>query len=141
VLQLLDESIDAHASLYEGDAGRALDKVAPYLVKLSPDSGLVDRLVHEGWGRAWGIWLTSSAMPKLVRRALRRLLMVQAEGRRERMYFRFYDPRVLVRFLPLATVRQKSELLSDITSICYEDGAAQPCVLGGQQDAVDGERV
>lgn len=120
-LQLAEESVDAHASLYQGDRGRGLDDAAPYLVRLAADSGLYGRLLEEGWGDAWGIFVASRAKPKMVRRSMRRLLMVETEHERERLYFRFYDPRVLAKFLPLATPRQRSELLAEVDGIYFED--------------------
>jgi hypothetical protein len=119
-LRLLEESIDEHASLYEGDRGRGLDGEAPYLVRFSPRSGLLGRLLAEGWGRAWGIYLSSASAPKMLRRSLRRLLMVDADTRPDPLYFRFYDPRVLRRFAPLATTRQRSEMLAEADTLFYE---------------------
>ncbi|MBI4703213.1 MAG: DUF4123 domain-containing protein [Deltaproteobacteria bacterium] len=129
ILQLAEEAVDDHASLYEGAPGRALDDVAPYLVHFLPGSGLLGRLVREGWGRAWGIYLASAASPKLVRRHLRRFLIVEAEPQRERLYFRFYDPRVLCRFAALCTVRQKSELVAGLDAVWFEDESGKLCRL------------
>lgn len=125
ILTLLQEAVDPHASLYEGVQGRALDAVAPYLVHLRADSGLLERLLREGWGAAWGIFLAGSAGPREVRRALRRLLVTEVEITGERLYFRYYDPRVLGAFAPLWTVRQRSELLAGIDAYWFEgpDGA------------------
>jgi hypothetical protein len=47
--------------------------------------------------------------------------MVEAEDAREKMYFRYYDPRVLRAFLPMATPRQRSELFGDLSLFLYED--------------------
>jgi hypothetical protein len=48
--------------------------------------------------------------------------MVESEGMRERMYFRFYDPRVLHVFLPTCTPAQKREFLGLISGIFHEVG-------------------
>jgi hypothetical protein len=120
IVVLLDESIDDASSLYEGVDGDGLADVAPYLVRFSPDSALLDRIVDEGWGLAWGVYFTASRPSKDIRRHLRRFLMVEPEDRKERMYFRYYDPRVLRDFLPIATPRQRSEFFGDISWFLME---------------------
>jgi hypothetical protein len=110
ILVLLRESLDDARSLYEGAKGDALSEVAPHLVRFDPQSRLLDRLVEEGWGDAWGIYCSSRESPREVRRQLRRFLMVEREESREPLYFRYYDPRVWRTFLPMATVLQRSEL-------------------------------
>jgi len=122
-LELMEEAVDDHASLFEGAAGRGMDQVAPYLVHFAAGSELLDRLLAEGWGDAFGIYLASSVGPKLVRRHWRRFLIVTADPTGERLYFRYYDPRVLRAFLPIATPRQASELHADLEAIFYEDEA------------------
>lgn len=126
---LLQESVDEHQNLYEGTEGRALDDVAPYLVRFSSDSDLVDRLLHVGWGESWGFFFRSEEHPKEVRRHLRRFLMVKNEESLERMYFRFYDPRVLREFLGVATPRQFQELLAAYQRTVIEGEDGQPIVI------------
>ena len=120
-LQLLEESPDMFASLYDGEAGRSLDAVAPYLVHLREDSQLLDRLVLEGWGEAWGLWLTSRADFTAVRRHLRQFLKIEVEDNPRPVFFRFYDPRVFTSFAPTASPQQRAALLRDCTAILYED--------------------
>ncbi len=113
ILELLHEAPDEHRSLYEGTRGEALEAVAPYLVRFRDDSGLLERLVLEGWERRWGIFLATPASFREARRHLRRFLMVEVEDTLQRLYFRFYDPGVLREFLPTCTVRQVAELLGE----------------------------
>lgn len=120
---VLCESIDAHQNLYEGFEGRVLDDKAPYLVRFEPGSDLVDRLLTGGWGNAWGVYFRSDAHPKEVRRHARRFLMAEEEETSERLYFRFYDPRVFREFAPVATPRQRDELLAGLSAWYYEDEA------------------
>lgn len=121
-LQLLEESIDPFASLYDGEAGRALDAVAPYLVHLQPSSQLLDRLVLEGWTDAWGIFLESPASFTAIRRHLRQFLKVEAEGTARPVFFRYYDPRVFSDFAELVSPSQRAALLTTVTAVLYEDG-------------------
>jgi hypothetical protein len=120
ILELLRESVEEHYSLYDGVEGETLAHVAPYLVRLAPDSRLLAVLAREGWGRRWGIYLTSPQPFKSVRRHLRRYLMVERQESNERMYFRFYDPAVLRVFLPASTVMQRSELFGAVDEFLFE---------------------
>ena len=117
---VLAESIDAHQNLYEGLDGRVLDDKAPYLVRFEADSDLFDRVLTGGWGNAWGVFFRSDAHQKEVRRHARRFLMAEEEETSERLYFRFYDPRVLREFASVATPRQRDELCACVSSWFFE---------------------
>lgn len=134
ILELLQESIEGHQSLYEGPQGAALAEVAPYIVPLPPNTKLLDVLLQEGWGESWGIYLTCPLSAAETRRHLRKLLMVEAEGQEGRLYFRFYDPRVLHQFLPTCTPGQREEFFGHIGCFFYEvEGALlrAPFKVGG----------
>jgi hypothetical protein len=47
--------------------------------------------------------------------------MVEDDETRQRMYFRFYDPRVLREFMPIATLRQKDDLFEGVEAMLLED--------------------
>ncbi|MFZ6182411.1 DUF4123 domain-containing protein [Nannocystis pusilla] len=128
-LQLVEESIDPYASLYDGEQGRAHDDVAPYLVDLQPDSWLLERLVSEGWNDAWGIYVESRAGFEKVRRHFRQFLAVEVEGKKNRMFFRFYDPRVLRAFAEVITPEQRIEFLSATDRVFFESSTAEISIL------------
>lgn len=111
---LLRESPAPYRSLYDGHQGDALAEVAPYLVELGPFPELLESLVLEGWDQPWGIWLTAppDRDTEAVRRHLRKFLMVELA--REKVYFRFYDPRVLASFVPTCAPAERRELLADL---------------------------
>ena len=119
-LRLLREAVDDHQSLYQGVKGEALDRCAPYLVALRPDSGLLERLVREGWGARWGIFLACARPFKDVRRHLRRFLTVEDDVTAKKYYFRFYDPRTLRTFLPSCTPRQRADFFGEIACFFAE---------------------
>jgi hypothetical protein len=120
ILELLDEAVDEHRSLYTGVAGDALSDVAPYLVTLRRDSALLGRLVEEGWGRSWGVYLTSRRAPRDVRAHLQRFTRVETEDEGPGFLFRFHDPRVLGDFLPTCTPAQRGELFGEIGCFMME---------------------
>ncbi|WP_437498388.1 DUF4123 domain-containing protein [Sorangium sp. So ce1099] len=114
VIEVLRESVEEYRSLYEGIKGEALAMQAPYLVRLPSGSRLLEQLVLEGWGKRWGIYLTCRRPFDEVRRQLRRITMVHNDQTGERMYFRFYDPRMLRLFLPTCGMRQKEQIFGEI---------------------------
>jgi hypothetical protein len=120
---LLRESADEMHPLYQGITAETMAEVAPYLVRFEAGSGLLARLVGEGWGRAWGVYVVSEGSAKDLRAHLRRHVFVTDEERDEPLYFRFYDPRVLPLFLPTCTLRQEDELFGDIAAFLCEDEA------------------
>jgi hypothetical protein len=119
ILDLLYGSAEEYHSLYEGPQGDALADVAPYLVRLSQGSSLLGALLTEGWGEHWGIYLTCANPFRELRRHLRKALMIHAEGWENRMYFRFYDPRVLRTFLPICTAEQLNGIFGPINCFFY----------------------
>jgi hypothetical protein len=131
ILALLRASEEDSRSLFDGAKGDLLAPAAPYLVKLGADSVLLKAVVEEGWGDAWGVYLTSQRPLDEVRRRLRRSLMVNDEETGKRLYFRFYDPRVLSLFWPSANPRQKSEMMgTEIGSFLLEGPDATVMRLG-----------
>jgi pSer/pThr/pTyr-binding forkhead associated (FHA) protein len=130
-LQLLREAVDPSESLYEGVKGDALAHSAPYLVKLDAGSGLLERLLAEGWGARWAIFLASPRPFKEVRRHLRRFLIVEDDVTAEKYYFRFYDPRTLRVFLPTCTPRQTQELFDGVSAYYAEGTHGELCRYEG----------
>jgi pSer/pThr/pTyr-binding forkhead associated (FHA) protein len=122
---LLQESVEPCRSLYEGLEGESLAHVAPYLVELPPGSGLLARLVREGWEKRWGIFIDFDGSFKELRRHLRRLLIVGDAESRQSYYFRFYDPVVLRAFLPSCSVKQRTEMFGEIRSFFTEGDAGE----------------
>ncbi len=120
ILEVVRESVEDYRSLYEGTKGEALSDVAPHLVSLPRGSRLLQRLVREGWGKRWGMYLTCERPFKEVRTHLRRFLMVVNDEDGKRMYFRYYDPATLRVFLPSCAVRQSAELFGPIHAFLLE---------------------
>jgi hypothetical protein len=120
ILALLLTHKEECQSLYEGEQGAKLAQVAPYLVRLQKDSKLLEALVKEGWGKSWGVYLTSASDLQEVRRHLRRFLEVKLPSG-EQVYFRFYDPRVMRVFLPTCTPEDATQFFGPIQTYLVED--------------------
>jgi hypothetical protein len=86
---------------------------------LPVESTLLTRLVHEGWGKSWGLYLTSDRQFDDVRKHFRHFLIVSTEDRRE-LYFRFYDPRVLRTFLPTCTPDETDVFFGSVSRFLLE---------------------
>ncbi|WP_343073672.1 DUF4123 domain-containing protein [Pyxidicoccus fallax] len=136
ILQMLGSADEQRASLYTGPEGDALAEVAPYLVALPPGSELLGRLLEEGWGKAWGVFVTSELSFRELRRHFRRFLLVEDELGRS-LYFRFYDPRVLRVFLDTCTPEHRAELFGTaVKRFFVESSDATLCVFDAQPSQV-----
>lgn len=116
---LLSTSNHTYQSLYEGVEGDLLAMVAPYLIELPSGSKILDVLIERGWGRSWGIYLASDRPFAWVRKHLRHFLKVELQGGK-RVYFRFYDPRVLREYLPTCHPNEAQEFLGPIQRVWAE---------------------
>ena len=119
ILPLLRASHLPHVCLYE-EVPQELLEVAPYLVLLRREAPGVRELLERAWGHAWGIFLTSSEDVSGVRRHLRRFLKVR-DGQGQRLYFRYYDPRVLRTFLPTCDASELRRFLGPLHELLLED--------------------
>ena len=101
IYPMVTSSDAEHCCLYRIYQGipQALAEAAPYLIKLQPEDPFTTRLISEGWGDSWGIFLESGASLDELKLHFRRFLMVKDEEGNE-LYFRYYDPRVLRLYMP-----------------------------------------
>ncbi|HEY1935861.1 MAG TPA: DUF4123 domain-containing protein [Acetobacteraceae bacterium] len=105
--------------LYQGRTATELAAVAPYLVCLGTIDRVFDWLWDQGWGESWGIFLWSLVSPETLRAHFRRLNMVQTE-QKQRLLFRFYDPRVLRSFLSTCDATQLREMFGPVAAYMVE---------------------
>lgn len=108
------------ACLYHGNIAPDLREAAPWLVLLSPETPLNRLLLGEGRGKSWGILLEAGGDLKAVERHLRKFLVVKNE-KKKRLAFRFYDPRVLRRFLPTCRRNELATFFGDVLRFYAED--------------------
>lgn len=120
IYALLLQSSEERQSLYEGAQGDKLALFAPYLVRLPPDSALLETLVRQGWGKSWGVYLTCPASFADVRQHFRHFLKVKKPDGKV-VYFRYYDPRVLRIYLPTCTEQEIEIFFGPITRFVAED--------------------
>lgn len=117
------------ASLYRGAAADELAAIAPYLVRV--DTELLEWIAGTLWADPWGIFAITDAGFDALRTHFRKFLLVDGpEG--ERWYFRFYDPRVLARFLPTCDAAQLTDFFGPVSAYGWTDLEAYGVVLAEQ---------
>lgn len=122
--ELLDGSGLPYACLYSGDLVEELARAAPYIVCLRTHHSLTQRILAQGWGQHWGIFVASSADLFTLRKHFRRFLKVLSpEGKR--LYFRFYDPRVLRTYLPTCQPEELAEFFGPCEAMAMEGRGAE----------------
>lgn len=141
VLQLLGACGEEYQSLYDGESAEELAEVAPYLVSVPAASPFLETLLHEGWGKSWGVFLTSGEPFQRVRKHFRSLLYVEDDAGK-RLYFRFYDPRVLRAFLPACDGEYLEGVFGPVGHYILEDEAAHSALrFGAAFGALNLERL
>jgi hypothetical protein len=106
------------ASLYQGKAQEELLAIAPYLVRVDP--AMLAWIAESLWTDPWGVFAVSDAPLDALRTHFRRFLLVDAPDG-EKWYFRFYDPRVLPRFLSTSDAAQLADFFGPVTTFGWVD--------------------
>jgi len=108
----VNEMGEANAvSLYRGEAEEDYWAIAPYLVRVDPS--FLDWIGNTLWEEHWGIFAVVEADLQTLRTHFRKFLTVQMPDG-EKVYFRFYDPRVLPQFLRSCNDAELGEFFGSI---------------------------
>jgi hypothetical protein len=109
--------------LFRGELDAEMTYAAPYVAVLLPGSPFADWVFNESSGKHWGIFAHCRYSIKEMRRHCRALLNVYDE-KGNPMIFRYYDPRVLRKFLPTCTPEELTTLFGKIETLFAdtEDG-------------------
>lgn len=117
LLELLRSSGEEYQSLYQGEEATS---VTPYLVRLTAQSPLLERMVQDGWGHDWGVYLTCRLPLKAIRDYFRQSLMIKTEDGQE-FLSRFYVPSFFRDFLTGCTPAETNLFFGPISSYLMED--------------------
>lgn len=111
--------------LYQAAEADNLAAVGPYLLCLGQTDEIFDWIWENFWGDAWGIFFRSTASTARLGAHFRRHVLARTTDG-ERLVFRFYDPRVLLPFLPTCNAAQLREFFGPVQQFVLEDddGAA-----------------
>ena len=96
--------------------------------------------MEKGWGKSWGVYLTSDWPLPALRNFLRQFLMVSLPDGKQ-VYFRFYDPRVLRLYLPLCTADEANEFFGPVKYYVMEDQAPDALLRFSNKGVGVGRRI
>ena|SRR5437868_14720769 len=121
----LYESGTPNECLFSGDLAADIAYVAPYLAYLGPGERFTEWVLTEGFGKHWGIFLHTRFSMNEMRKHFRSLVNAYDENANS-LIFRFYDPRVIRKFLPTCTVEELGTFFGKVDSFFgeSEDGNA-----------------
>ncbi len=105
--------------LYKGEAEEKLSTVAPWLFTYPKPSMFSDWYLARSGQQHWGIIVETQKDFKTVYLHLKKFLMVKTEAGKK-MYFRFYDPRVLPTFLETSDEAQLKAFFGPIDKYILE---------------------
>lgn len=114
--------------LYRGELEPDMAEVAPYLVKLAPESEFTAWVTENGWGNHWGIFANTSAEFRVLYRHLRTFLIVH-DPQGKPLYFRYYDPRVLRVYLPTCNADELKQVFGPVESFVMEGESPETAVI------------
>ena len=106
--------------MFNGELPEELRAVSPHLVRLT-DNELSRWIVTNCWNKSWGIFIASSIPTPSVRLHFRKISKASASGG-QKLFFRYFDPRVLRVFLPTCSPFQLKQIIGDLDCIYLEDG-------------------
>lgn len=124
-----------HICLYSGEAEERLHSVAPWLFTFRLNSNFAEWYLANGGRQNWGILFESDADFKTVYLHLKKFLYVKTEAGKK-LYFRFYDPRVLPTFLESGEPKQLIEFFGPIQKFIIElkNGEMMEYSLSNQEE-------
>jgi hypothetical protein len=102
--------------LYRGELEPDMAEVAPYLVRLEPETEFAGWVVGEGWGRHWGVFVVTEADLREAHKHFRSFMTVYDPAGKP-MLFRYYDPRVLRVYLPTCNAEELRTVFGPVS--CY----------------------
>ncbi len=105
--------------LFAGELEPDMAEVAPYLIQLEKGAGFTQWILQEGWGNHWGVFVVSRENIRTLRGHFRSLVKVRDEEGAP-MIFRFYDPRVLRKFLATCEAEELSEVFGPTEGFLLE---------------------
>jgi len=109
-----------HFCLYRGELAPDMAEVAPYLVRLEPESEFTNWVIDRGWGQHWGIFAISDADIRALRRHFRGFLTVH-DSNAKPLLFRYYDPRVLRVYVPTCNAEELATVFGPVMHYILED--------------------
>jgi FHA domain/Domain of unknown function (DUF4123) len=98
------------------------------ILPVNPDSPAGQKLVADGWGKGWGIFVTSHQTLAMVRNHLRRFQTLMTPDGVE-FQFRLFNPALIRGFLPALSGNEAKTLFGPIAGILTEGAAPGDLLL------------
>lgn len=110
--------------MFAGQKGLELEDVAPHLFECDAEGAVCKVVLVPGDESCFGVLLESPDDFLTTRKHLRRFLTVKRARDHERVFFRYYDPRVLRVFLPTCNPSELTQFFGNVSAFhCMnEDG-------------------
>lgn len=128
VYSLLRRSRLDYLSLFLGKLAPELAATSPYIVHLGSRSRETREILTEGWGDSWAVFFRSHFILQDLRRHFRRLLQVEDDSGKK-LFFRFYDPRVLRAFLPTCRADELEEVFGPVERFMMESASGDELLV------------
>ncbi len=119
LVKSLYEHEPEYCCLYRGELAPDMATVAPYLVRLEPESPFTEQVLGEGWGAHWGSFVVSTANLRILRDHFRSFHTVELPDQ-STVLFRYYDPRVLRNFLPVCNAAELATFFGPVQKFVVE---------------------
>lgn len=137
-IEKLAGALETHGAeaqcLFAGKLAPSVARTAPYLVPLTRDGSFTTWLLERGWAKSYGIFVRAPLELGELRRHLKRFLIVAGPDG-QRLYFRFYDPRVLRLYLPTLNAEETPQLFGPLRAFAMESADGRE-LLSFTPDAV-----
>ena len=124
-------------SLYAGRPEEELWAIAPYLFAV--DGATYDWITSELWGTPWGFFAVAGEPTEVLFEHFRRFVTARTPDGVEH-YFRFYDPRVLRRYLATCTAAEREDFFGPVQALATTDPDSYAVVVTTRPEPAAGSR-
>ena len=133
IYKLLMGCTEEFTCLFNGEIPNVLARAAPYLIKIPVRSPIFEQIYQNGFFNNWGIFFFSYESGTALRKHFQSLLRVKTEDGR-RLYFRYYDPRVLRTYLPTCTPSELRQFFSFVDTFWAAAEEGESVIEYGKND-------
>lgn len=118
LISKLEQFHPKHVCLWRGELELELREVVPYVVAIRHEDEFTNWFLRQSSGTPWGVFVISDTEIHALAYHLRKLLMAELPNGKK-VYFRFYDPRVLRAYLPSCTAEEQREFYGPIREFVF----------------------
>jgi len=122
IFPMLNDSGAHFWCLLNGKLSYELAQSAPYMLRLNKNADFTREIIQQAWGNSWGIFAITYKPITLfkVRYHCKNNLSVQDEQTGCKLFFRFYDPRVMRVYLPTCNELDAEKIFGPVSEFMME---------------------